>query len=668
MIPAGFHFLRPDWLFAILPALLLAGLAWRGMGTGRSDWRHVVDAHLLKHLALRDETGRRKWPVVALFAGWVLAAIAMAGPAWQKVPAPALDRLDPTVVVLSLAQSMNATDQNPSRLVAARHKVEDILSRMRGGQVALVIYADAPFVAAPLTEDGRVVAQMLPELATDLMPVLNDRPDLAVQRAVELLKNTGAPTGRIVLITDGAGESPTLTRNAVTAAAQAGYPVSVIGVGTGTGSPLTGFDGSPVRGKDGAPLTTRMDAESLAQLAAAGHGRFTSLTADGRDLDTIFANPLGAASGNPLQSSGLTADQWVDMGSWFVIAVALLASLAFRRGWLAVIPLAVLLAGGMPGWEARAQSFSDPAEGLAWGDMWQTPDQKGASAFQSEDYRAAAKNFQNPAWQASALYKGGDYERAASAFAGVPGADYNKGNALARAGKLEDAVKAYDAALSANPGDADAAFNRDLVLKALEQQKKQQDQQQNQNQNQQNQQSPDDKKGGGSAQNKPDPQKQDQQKQDQQKQDDPQKQPDQKQPDQKQAGQSPPPPPQGDGKDEAKKDQPKPDPQKPGQQNPPAPSAGNQKQDQPQQPPPAPQKQADAPPPQPAPNGEAQNQPPPPPPGPPPGAVAVRPMTEQDQNREQVLRMVPDDPTGLLRARIRSHYSGTVVPTVEESP
>ncbi|MEW6257646.1 MAG: hypothetical protein AB1592_16960, partial [Pseudomonadota bacterium] len=49
----------------------------------------------------------------------------------------------------------------------------------------------------------------------------------------------------------------------------------------------------------------------------------------------------------------------------------------------------------------------------------------------------------------------------------------------------------------------------------------------------------------------------------------------------------------------------------------------------------------------------------------PPGGVAIQPLTEQDQNREQTLRMVPDDPTGLLRARIRSHYSGTVVPTVE---
>jgi Ca-activated chloride channel family protein len=42
-----------------------------------------------------------------------------------------------------------------------------------------------------------------------------------------------------------------------------------------------------------------------------------------------------------------------------------------------------------------------------------------------------------------------------------------------------------------------------------------------------------------------------------------------------------------------------------------------------------------------------------------PGAVMLRSMSEQDQNSEQALRMVPDDPAGLLRARIRAYYGGS---------
>ncbi|WP_315980109.1 hypothetical protein [Aliamphritea spongicola] len=68
-----------------------------------------------------------------------------------------------------------------------------------------MIYSDIPFVAAPLTKDAQVIEQMLPELTTGLMPVLGDRPDLAISEASQLLQRTGARSGRIILLTDSMG-------------------------------------------------------------------------------------------------------------------------------------------------------------------------------------------------------------------------------------------------------------------------------------------------------------------------------------------------------------------------------------------------------------------------------------------------------------------------------
>ncbi|MCZ7598083.1 MAG: tetratricopeptide repeat protein [Gammaproteobacteria bacterium] len=58
------------------------------------------------------------------------------------------------------------------------------------------------------------------------------------------------------------------------------------------------------------------------------------------------------------------------------------------------------------------------------------------------------------------------------AFSDDDGADgpYNLGNALARAGRLHEALEAYDAALERHPEDADARHNRDLVADLLERQ------------------------------------------------------------------------------------------------------------------------------------------------------------------------------------------------------
>lgn len=756
MIPAGFHFLRPDWLYALIPAVLLALLVWRRLGQGRDDWAGLVDAHLLRHLAVRERAGMRRWPVPALLAAWALAVVALAGPAWQKVPTPTLDRLDPVVVVLSLSRSMDGTDRKPSRLVAARHKVEDMLGRMKGGQVGLVIYAEAPFVAAPLTEDARVVGQMLPELATDLMPVPGDRPDLGIAEAVKLLKNTGAPTGRIVLVADGPGQNPPLTRAAVTAASAAGYTVSVLDV-TAPG------------GDDAAQ-------GALRTLASDGRGRFAAVSPDGRDLDAVLARSLAARSPvaearSPLQESGLKADQWVDMGPWLLLLAAPLAALAFRRGWLAALPLAFLLGGALSG-EARAQALEAPdAAALqradsTWRNLWQTPDQQGASAFSRKDYDTAARSFADPAWKGSALYEGGNYDAAASTFSATPGADYNRGNALAKAGKLEEAVSAYEAALARDPKDADAQHNLDIVKKVLELRKQQQDEQNKQNQqNQKDQQDQKDQQkqgGGGQSQSKDKSSDGKDKKQDpgqdkgQDKGQDPKPDPgdkpqpeqpgpekgqnkgpnkepgkdqkDQKKPDQGQdKGQD-----KGQGQGQDKPDPSKPDPSKPGDNNKPDPSKpgdnnkpdpkkpGEDKapppdkpgQDQPDPfaPPPPPNQKPEppqpAPQPQPSPQGQPQPAQPAPAPEPKPGPgqpgqgqpgqgqpgqgqqaqpvqvkpgeppkeppkdpktiLMPRPMTEQDQNREQALRSVPDDPVGLLRARIRSYYSGAPVPAYEE--
>lgn len=667
LLPPDFHFLRPDWLYALIPAALLAAFAWHSAARGQDDWRGLVEAHLLRHLAVRESSARGKWPLVLLAVGWALAALAAAGPAWEKVPAPALEEVDPTVVVMSLAQSMNATDASPNRLTAGRHKVDDLLRRMRGGQAALVIFADAPFVAAPLTEDGRVIAQMLPELATDLMPVLNDRPDLAIRQGVDLLKNTGARSGRILLVTNGPGDVPERTVMAARAAASAGYHVSVLGIGGETALPMTGPDGRPLKARDGKPLMTRLDAAGLQEVAQAGNGRFERVTADGRDLDALLARPTLPAGQAPFQQSGLVADQWVDMGPWLVLGAAALAAFAFRRGLIAV--LALTFAGALLAQPAHAQQGQDdPAAGLAWNELWRTPDQRGADAFAAQDYGTAATTFRDPSWQASSLYRGGDFERAASTYAAQQGADFNRGNALARAGKLKEAVAAYDAALAANPKDADAAFNRDLVLKALQKQNQQNQQDQNQGNDPQKQ-----PEGGQDKDKQQDKDKGDQNKDAPKDPSKPDKPQDQKPNDQKPGEQQPPPKPDPAKQDPSKPDPKKPDPAKqdpakqdpaksdPAKPDPAKPDPAKQEPARPEPPKPEPAKPEPAKP-DPASQNKAQQPPPPVAAQPAP----AQPMSEQDQNREQTLRMVPDDPVGLLRARIRAHYTGILRPTVEE--
>ena len=71
--------------------------------------------------------------------------------------------------------------------------------------------------------------------------------------------------------------------------------------------------------------------------------------------------------------------------------------------------------------------------------------------------------------QGTQAYRKGEFERAAQLYQRSQGADahYNLGNAMARQGRYEEAIKAYDSALKLQPGMADAIANKRAVEAAM---------------------------------------------------------------------------------------------------------------------------------------------------------------------------------------------------------
>jgi len=480
----NFHFLRPQWLWALAPVAILTALFWnsRVRGAG-SAWGRYIDAHLLTHLSVTGSRQKkhRIIPIIAFIAS-ALIVLGLAGPSWQKNQVPSFTGGEPVVAVLSLAQSMNADDLTPSRLKRSVHKLRDILSRTEGDERALVIYSDVPFVAAPLTNDLRVIEQMLPELSTSLMPVLGNRLDLAIDEARQVLERADAHRGQIIIIADNAGSEPGASLTAAQAAQNAGYEVSVLAVGTEEGATLQTADGRAISTRDGQTFMTRLSKNELMDVSGAGGGRFSMITPGDADLIALLP-----ATDQTMHSAGkaddFNADGWVDMGYWLLIIPVLLAPFAFRRGMIMGL---VVVAGGL-------MTQPQPATAGSWDDLWATQNQQAQDAFRSGDFAAAAQAFEIPDWQAGAAYRAGDFKTAVAAYSDTQhtDTDYNLGNALAWTGDFQAALEAYDRALEADPSDADAQFNRDLIAKLLEQQQQEQneqeqdDQQQDQSDNQQ---------------------------------------------------------------------------------------------------------------------------------------------------------------------------------------
>ena len=83
-MPAEFHFIRPEWLWA-LPAVVFLTLALARRQLAPGNWQRVVDPALAPYvLSRRQLTGAtRRWWLVLL--GGILATIALAGPSWNRV-------------------------------------------------------------------------------------------------------------------------------------------------------------------------------------------------------------------------------------------------------------------------------------------------------------------------------------------------------------------------------------------------------------------------------------------------------------------------------------------------------------------------------------------------------------------------------------------------------
>jgi Ca-activated chloride channel homolog len=479
---AQLHFLRPLWLLALLllPALIL----WRARRRRAADpWRAIVDAPLLASQTV-DHARAARLPDVLLALGCALAVLALAGPAFRQEPAPILRLQAPLVLALDLSPAMRAADLKPDRLTRARLKLAELVRRREDGQTALIAFSSEAFTVAPLTEDAATLDGLLAALDPSVLPVGGQRPAAALSRAQRLIEAAGAQQGEVLLITDRADAA------AIAEAArlhERGLRVSVLGIGTTEGAPVPAAGGGFLTDAAGNIRLPRLDEPSLRELAAAGGGRYARLSADDRDLRSLGLEQPPVFSG-ALESEVEGGLRYRDEGPWLLLLLLPLAALAARRGWLLCLPLLLLGPLCAVPTSVRAAPATAPAAAVGsadaaevgtlrqfWNDLWQRRDQQAWDALQRGAAQRAAELARDPALRGAAQYRAGDYAGALAALEGLEGAEaaYNRGNALAKLQRFEEALAAYDEALAAEPGHADAAANRAAVDDWLKRQQEQ---------------------------------------------------------------------------------------------------------------------------------------------------------------------------------------------------
>ncbi|MEX2246959.1 MAG: VWA domain-containing protein [Dehalococcoidia bacterium] len=482
-------------------ALLLIAAGCAGLVVWWSAWRAGAAARFGPFARERFVARASTLAVpVLLLAALALTAFAAARPQAGSDEALFEDRGIDLVVVLDVSQSMmstdvestdvestddESTDAEPTRLGQAQAETDALLDRMTGDRVGLVIFAGAPFVRSPLTSDLRSLGVLVDGVEQE-RGLVSAGSDLgrAIRTAQEVLAGGEAATKAMLIISDGEDHGTSIAE-AVEEARGAGIRVYTAGVGTSGGAPVRDVDavtGQLVERFDesGALVITRLDAVALGRIAEAGGGRYVELGGDSGGLADL------AAEFDSLARTTFDAGRRSQPIERFQIFAGVALGLAVAATLLPAAVRMMLRRG-----RARLGLLPLAGAGLLVGAVCSSGvadlNREGNERYVGGDYPGAVESYReaqdvDPARDelyynaGNALARRGEFQAAVEEAQRALPADeslealveYASGNHYAGASMLREALEAYKRSLLAEPGDADAKHNLEVISRRLD--------------------------------------------------------------------------------------------------------------------------------------------------------------------------------------------------------
>lgn len=277
----------------ILPAL--AGLLVYAHRRRVSAVLRFVDPAMLARL-LPPQGGWRPWlKGTALVLGVAGLVLASARPRWgvhfEQVSARGVDLF----VVLDVSKSMLAQDVAPSRLERAKSDIADLLKRLTGDRVGLVVFAGVAVVKVPLTTDQGFLRMALAEVDTDSVGRKGTMIGDAIRKALVAMPERRDRDQVLVLITDGE-DHESFPEEAAQKAAERNVRIITVGLGDpreGSRIPLRDSQGNLRYLKnDEQEVWSRMDERLLLELAQTTNGAYIPAQTRAYDLGQIYEEHL----------------------------------------------------------------------------------------------------------------------------------------------------------------------------------------------------------------------------------------------------------------------------------------------------------------------------------------------------------------------------------------
>ena len=149
--------------------LLIALVVWQ-LSNSVNRLTNPIAPHLARFL-LEGESKQKHASNLWLSLFMCVAMLALSGPSWQSQPLPVYQSKRASVLVMDMTRSMYSQDIKPNRLTAARFKALTLTDILQENELALVAYSNDAYTISPLTSDHQTLANLIPSLSPEIMPV-----------------------------------------------------------------------------------------------------------------------------------------------------------------------------------------------------------------------------------------------------------------------------------------------------------------------------------------------------------------------------------------------------------------------------------------------------------------------------------------------------------------
>lgn len=287
----------------LLPAVAVLGIFL--YAADRRRRRHLLDfmgPAMLARMGAQYSPARAAAKLGLALAALACLALALSGPQWGtrlvKMEREGVD----VVVAVDCSTSMEARDVKPSRMAVARRELGQLIDQLEGNRLGLVGFAGSAFAFCPLTLDISATHLFLDQIDSNALPVPGTSLGDALRTAMECFPAGDSNRKIIVLLTDGEDHHSD-PLGAAREAAKAGVTVYTVGIGNPDGEPIPDPEGGFVRDPQGKLVMSRLDEQTLRQIAKDTGGRYVHV--DGTRTDSLapVLSAIAGAERHKLQES-----------------------------------------------------------------------------------------------------------------------------------------------------------------------------------------------------------------------------------------------------------------------------------------------------------------------------------------------------------------------------